>query len=184
MGAHHNHVAIKISTLLKSNNNPVFIYTFFRMITVLAVLVHAIRIVTSNEIPLESEPILEPPLQLIRKLTTYPSIETPSLNSSIDLWIRIDKDIEFKPVSHPTPPAGQKLDAICQEEDGRSEALRVPSSPNIVTTLSEIYETILEDGTRMTYNVISTENNKGKLTPMQPKTPPQPTPFGGPMVPL
>merc|ERR1712115_499160 len=146
-----------------------YIHFYFRMIIVLAVLAHAIRIVTSNETPLESEPILEPSLQHIHKLTTYtPSIETPSLNSSIDLWIRIDKDIEFKPVSHPTPPAGQKLDAICQEEDGRSEALRVPPSPNIVTTLSEIYETILEDGTRMTYNVISTENNKGKLKPMTP----------------
>ena len=136
------------------------------MITILAVFVHAIRIVTSNEIPSESEPIIELPLLLIQKLNTYPSIDTPSLNFSLDLWIRIDKDIEFKPVSHPTPPAGQKLDAICQEEDGSSEALRVPSSPNIVTTLSEIYETILEDGTRMTYNVISTENNKGKLKPM------------------
>merc|ERR1712115_575119 len=146
-----------------------YIHFYFRMIIVLAVLAHAIRIVTSNETPLESEPILEPSLQHIHKLTTYtPSIETPSLNSSIDLWIRIDRDIEFKPVSHPTPPAGQKLDAICQEEDGRSEALRVPPSPNIVTTLSEIYETILEDGTRMTYNVISTENNKGKLKPMTP----------------
>ena len=136
------------------------------MITILAVFVHAIRIVTSNEIPSESEPIIELPLLLIQKLNTYPSIDTPSLNFSLDLWIKIDKDIEFKPVSHPTPPAGQKLDAICQEEDGSSEALRVPSSPNIVTTLSEIYETILEDGTRMTYNVISTENNKGKLKPM------------------
>ena len=132
------------------------------MITVLTVLVHAIRMVTSDEIPLESEPTLEPPLQLIHKLTTYPSIEAPSLNFSLDLWIRVDRDIEFKPVSHPTPPAGQKLDAICQAEDERSEALRVPSSPNIVTTLSEI----LEDGTRMKYNVISTENNKGKLRPM------------------
>ena len=93
------------------------------MITVLAVLVQAIRMVTSNEIPLESEPILEPSLQLIHKLTTYtPSIETPSLNSSIDLWIRIDKDIEFKPVDYPDPPAGQTLDAICRTLDTRSEA--------------------------------------------------------------
>ena len=136
------------------------------MITVLAVFVHAIRIVTSNEIPSESEPIIELPLLLIQKLNTYPSIDTPSLNFSLDLWIKIDKDIEFKPVSHPTPPAGQKLDAICQEEDGSSEALRVPSSPNIVNTLSEIYENILEDGNRIKYNVISTENNKGKLKPM------------------
>ena len=142
------------------------------MIIVLAVLALFIRIVTSNEIPLEPEPILEPPLQLIHKLTTYtPSIETPSLNSSIDLWIRIDKDIEFKPINYPDPPGGQNLDAICRKEDERSEALRVPSSPNIVTTLSETYNTGLEDGegrTPLTYNVISTENDKGKLTPMTP----------------
>merc|ERR1712115_737061 len=86
-----------------------YIHFYFRMIIVLAVLAHAIRIVTSNEIPLESEPILEPSLQLIHKLTTYPSIETPSLNSSIDLWIRIDKDIEFKPVSYPTPQQAENL---------------------------------------------------------------------------
>ena len=79
------------------------------MITVLTALVHAIRMVTSDEIPLESEPTLEPPLQLIHKLTTYPSIKAPSLNFSLDLWIRVDRDIEFKPVSHPTPPAGQNL---------------------------------------------------------------------------
>merc|ERR1711989_308131 len=99
------------------------------MIIVLAVLALFIRIVTSNEIPLEPEPILEPPLQLIHKLTTYtPSIETPSLNSSIDLWIRIDKDIEFRPVDYPAPPQGQTLDAICRTLDKRSEAFRVPSS--------------------------------------------------------
>merc|ERR1712115_464774 len=160
--AHHNSkVETKnfyIYMILKSNNNPVLIYTFFRMITVLTALVHAIRMVTSDEIPLESEP----PLQLIHKLTTYPSIKAPSLNFSLDLWIRVDRDIEFKPVSHPISPAGQKLDAICQAEDERSEALRIPSSPNILTTLSEI----LEDGTPMKYNVISAEINKGKLKPM------------------
>merc|ERR1711895_151392 len=101
--------------------------------------------------------------------TYTPSIATPSLNSSIDLWIRVDKDIEFKPVDYPDPPGGQNLDAICRKEDERSEAFRVPSSPNIVTTLSETYNTGLEDGERrtpLTYNVISTENDKGKLTPM------------------
>merc|ERR1712115_678458 len=164
--AHHNSkVETKnfyIYMILKSNNNPVLIYTFFRMITVLTALVHAIQMVTSDEIPLESEPTLEPPLQLIDKLTTYPSIKAPSLNFSLDLWIRVDRDIEFKPVSYPISPAGQKLDAICQAEDERSEALRIPSSPNILTTLSEI----LEEGTPMKYNVISVEINKGKLKPL------------------
>ena len=141
------------------------------MIIVLAVLALFIRKVTSSEIlPEPDTPILEPPLQLINHLTTYtPSIAAPSLNSSIDLWIRIDKDIEFKPVDYPDPPQGQTLDAICRTLDKRSEAFRVPSSPNIVTTLSETYNTGLEEGERrtpLTYNVISTENDKGKLTPM------------------
>ena len=141
------------------------------MIIVLAVLALFIRKVTSSEIlPEPDTPILEPPLQLINQLTTYtPSIATPSLNPRIDLWIRIDKDIEFITVDYPDPPQGQTLDAICRTLDKRSEAFRVPSSPNIVSTLSETHNTGLEEGERRTpwtYNVISTENDKGKLTSM------------------
>ena len=141
------------------------------MIIVLAILALFIREVTSSEnLPEPDTPTLDPPLQLIKQLTTYnPSIASPSLNPRDDPWIRINKEIEFTTVNYPDPPQGQSLDAICQALDTRSEAFRVPSSPNTISTLSETHNTGLDEGdTRppWTVNVISTENDKGKLIPM------------------
>ena len=78
------------------------------MIIVLAVLALFIRKVTSSEnLPEPDTPTLDPPLQLIKQLTTYtPSIAPPSLNPRDDLWIRIDKEIEFITVDFPDPLQG------------------------------------------------------------------------------
>ena len=141
------------------------------MIIVLATLTLFTRKVTLSEnLPEPEAPTLDPPLQLIKQLATYSSsIASPSLNPRDDPWIRINKEIEFTTVNYPDPPQGQSLDGICQALDTRSEAFRVPSSPNIISTLLETHNTGLDEGdTRppWTVNVISTENDKGKLISM------------------
>ena len=135
------------------------------MIIALAVLALFIRKVTSSEnLPEPDIPILDPPLQLIKQLTTYtPSIASPSLDPRDDFWIGIDKEIEFITVDYPDPPQGQALDAICRALDTRAEAFRVPSSPNTISTLSETHNTGLDEGDKRPpwiVNVISTENEK------------------------
>ena len=142
------------------------------MIVALAVLALFIRKVTLSEIsPEPAIPILDPPLQLIKQLNTFtPSIEPPSLDPHEDSWVRIDKEIEFITVNYPDPPSqGQTLDAICRDMDIRVEAFRVPSSPNTISTLSETHNTGMDEGDERPpwiVNVISTENEKGKLIPM------------------
>ena len=142
------------------------------MIVALAVLTFFIRKVTLSEIsPEPAIPILDPPLQLIKQLNTFtPSIEPPSLDPHEDSWVRIDKEIEFITVNYPDPPSqGQTLDAVCRALDTRAEAFRVPSSPNTISTLSETHNTGMDEGDERPpwiVNVISTENEKGRLIPM------------------
>ena len=142
------------------------------MLIALTVIVLFIRKATLSEVlPEPAISILDTSLQLIEQLNTLtPPIEPPSLDPREDSWVRIDKEIEFITVDYPTPSSqGQTLDAICRDVDIRAEAFRVPSSPNTISTLSETHNTGMDEGDERPpwiVNVISTENEKGRLIPM------------------
>ena len=112
------------------------------MLIALTVIVLFIRKEALSEVLPESTiSILNTLLQLIEQLNSLtPSIDPPTLDPLEDRWVRIDKEIEFTTVDYPPPSSqSQTLDAICREVDRGAEAFRIPSSPNMIFTLSEIH---------------------------------------------
>ena len=134
------------------------------MLIALTVIVLFIRKAALGEVlPEPTISILNTSLQLIEQLNSLtPSIDPPTLNPLEDSWIRIDKEIEFTLVTYPSSSSQSRtLDAICHEADRGAEAFRIPSSPNIIFTLSEIHhigEDENEERPPWIENVISTEN--------------------------
>lgn len=126
----------------------------------LTVFVLLVRKVALSEVPPEqTTSTLNTSIQLIEILNTL-SIAPPVLDPFEDLWIRIDNEIEFKFEQFPSPtPPNWSLDAICREKDERAEAIRIPSSPNIISSLMEIRQSG-EIGDPWISNVISLENGE------------------------
>ena len=96
------------------------------------------KVALSEAPPEETTTIQNTTTQIIGILDTL-SIAPPVLDPYEDLWIRIDNRIEFKFEQFPSPtPSDWSLDAVCQAKDERAEAIRIPSSPNIISSLIEI----------------------------------------------
>ena len=105
---------------------------------------------------------LNTPTQFIERLNSL-SIDPPTLNPLEDPWIRLNKEIEFTLEPFPSdPPRGWTLDTICQKKDIKSEAFRIPSSPNIISSLLEIQSSETEDENEDPWitNVISIEKGE------------------------
>ena len=126
----------------------------------LTILVLLVRKVALSEVPPEqTTSTLNTLIQLIELLNTL-SIASPVLDPLEYLWIRIYNEIEFKFEQFPSPtPPNWSLDAICREKDERAEAIRIPSSPNIIFSLMEIRQSG-ETGDPWISNVISLENGE------------------------
>ena len=107
----------------------------------LTILVLLVRKVALSEVPPEqTTSTLNTSIQFIERLNSL-SIDPPVLDPLEDLWIRIDNEIEFTFERFPSPtPPNWSLDAICREKDKRAEAIRIPSSPNIIFSLLEIQQ--------------------------------------------
>ena len=137
------------------------------MLIALTVIVLFIRKAALSEVsPEPTISILNTSLQLIEQLNSLtPSIDPPTLNPLEDSWVRIDKEIEFTLVDYPPSSSqSQTLDAICRGVDRGAEAFRIPSSPNTISTLSEIHHIGEDEGKERSpwiVNVISTENERG-----------------------
>ena len=105
-------------------------------LTVFVLLVR--KVALSEGPPEQTTSTLNTSIQLIGILDTL-SIAPPVLDPLEDLWIRIDNKIEIKFEQFPSPtPPDWSLDAVCQAKDERAEAIRIPSSPNIISSLIEI----------------------------------------------
>ena len=130
----------------------------------LTILVFFVRKAALSEVlPEQTTSTLNTSIQFIERLNSL-SIDPPVLDPLEDLWIRIDKEIEFTFKSFPSPPPPNwSLDAICRGKDERAEAFRIPSSPNIIFSLLEIHqssETEDETGDPWITNVISLEKGE------------------------
>ena len=117
------------------------------------------KVALSEAPPEETTTIQNTTTQIIGILDTL-SIDPPVLDPYEDLWIRIDNRIEFIFEHFPTPtPSVWNLDAVCQAKDEGAEAFRIPSYPNIISTLIEIRQS---DGIEPPWisNVMSVEDRE------------------------
>ena len=150
----------KLTIPYNVNILPKLTTSYFRMHIALTVFVLLARKVALSEAPPEETTTIQnTSTQLIGILDTL-SIAPPVLDPLEDLWIRIDNEIEFKFEQFPSPtPPNWSLDAICREKDERAEAIRIPSSPNIIFSLLEIQQSS-ETGDPWITNVISLEKGE------------------------
>ena len=118
------------------------------------------RKVALSEAPSEeTTTILNTTTHIIGILNTL-SIGPPVLNPFEDPWLPIDNRIEFIFEHFPTPaPSVWNLDAVCQAKDEGAEAIRIPSYPNIISSLIEIRQS---DGIEHPWisNVMSLEDGE------------------------